>query len=136
MFGKAVMVAGISILLIALMGLIGYTTDEVQRRSKEIAIRKVTGTSESGIVGMFSREIVKVALPSLIAGGILAFIIGRMWLSRFTDRVDMSPLTFVLSLIALLLLIMGVTAFSSLKVARGKSRQLPARRITNSPADS
>ena len=119
MFGKAVMVAGISILLIALMGLIGYTTDEVQRRSKEIAIRKVTGTSESGIVGMFSREIVKVALPSLIAGGILAFIIGRMWLSRFTDRVDMSPLTFVLSLIALLLLIMGVTAFSSLKVARG-----------------
>ena len=46
-FGFSVMAAGIAILLIAMIGLIGYTTDEVQRRAKEIAIRKVNGTTVS-----------------------------------------------------------------------------------------
>ncbi|MBP3589827.1 MAG: ABC transporter permease, partial [Muribaculaceae bacterium] len=42
-FGFSVMAAGIAILLITIIGLIGYTADEVQRRAKEIAIRKVNG---------------------------------------------------------------------------------------------
>ena len=37
------LLAAIAILFITLMGLIGYINDELQRRSKEIAIRKVNG---------------------------------------------------------------------------------------------
>lgn len=67
-FGTSVMIVGIAIFLIAIIGLVGYTTDEVQRRAKEIAIRKVTGTPASGIVRLFCIDILKVALPSLLAG--------------------------------------------------------------------
>ena len=38
------MIVGITIILLALIGLIGYVGDEVNRRAKEIAIRKVNGT--------------------------------------------------------------------------------------------
>lgn len=42
-FRDSVIWASIAILAIILMGLIGYTNDEVCRRSKEIAIRKING---------------------------------------------------------------------------------------------
>lgn len=43
---NTVMIGGIITLLIALIGLIGYVRDETNRRSKEIAIRKVNGARQ------------------------------------------------------------------------------------------
>ena len=42
-FRNSVWITSTFILLIVVMGLIGYVNDETQRRSKEIAIRKVNG---------------------------------------------------------------------------------------------
>ncbi len=117
-FGTAVMVVGIVIILIALIGLIGYVADEVNRRAKEIAIRKVNGTPATKIVRLFCIDILKVALPSLILGGATAMIVGQRWLAQFTDRVSLSPLSMIACLIVLLLLITGVVICNSLRVAR------------------
>lgn len=117
-FGDSVMIAGIAVLLIALIGLIGYSSDEVQRRSREIAIRKVNGTDTAGILRLFCLDITKVALPSLILGGAAAMIIGRRWLAQFTDQVPLSPLVTALSLIVVFAILIAVVALNSLKVAR------------------
>lgn len=117
-FGTSVMVVGLAILIIALIGLVGYVADEVNRRAKEIAIRKVNGTSASAIVKLFCSDILRVALPSLILGGIAAAVIGRRWLSQFTDRVGISPLAIGLSLLVLLVVITAVVVFNCLRVAR------------------
>ncbi len=118
MFGMAVMVVGIAIMIIALIGLIGYVADEVNRRAKEIAIRKVNGTSANKIVRLFCIDVLKVALPSLLAGGALAMVIGQRWLSQFTDRVSLSPISMAGCLLVLLILIMGVVVVNTLRVAR------------------
>lgn len=117
-FGLAVSIAGIAILIISLIGLVGFTADEVQRRAREIAIRKVTGTSASKIVGLFCRDAAIVAVPSLMAGAAVAIIIGRQWLSQFTDQVSLSPLSMVLCVIVLLLIVIAVVIINSYKVAR------------------
>lgn len=117
-FGDSVMIAGIAVLIIALIGLIGYSSDEVQRRSREIAIRKVNGTDTSGILRLFCLDITKIALPALILGGVAAMIIGRRWLSQFTDQVPLSPLATALSLIVIFGILIAVVALNSLKVAR------------------
>lgn len=117
-FGFSVMAAGIAILLITIIGLIGYTADEVQRRAKEIAIRKVNGTTVSKILRIFCVDILKVAVPSLLAGGIVAILIGRDWLSQFTDQVSMSPLSMGLCLLVILVVIVAVVCINALKVAR------------------
>ena len=117
-FGMSVMVVGIAIILIALIGLIGYVADEVNRRAKEIAIRKVNGTDAWKIVRLFCLDVLKVALPSLIAGGVLAVMVGQRWLSQFTDRVPLSPLSMTACLAGLLILIMGVVVVNTLRVAR------------------
>lgn len=117
-FGFSVMAAGIAILLIAIIGLIGYTADEVQQRAKEIAIRKVNGTTVVQILRIFCIDILKVAVPSLLAGGIAAILIGREWLSQFTDQVSLSPGSMALCLIVILAIILAVVCVNSLKVAR------------------
>ncbi|MDE6563545.1 MAG: ABC transporter permease [Muribaculaceae bacterium] len=117
-FGTSVIIAGIAIVVIALIGLVGYTADEVQRRAREIAIRKVTGTPASRIVRLFCIDILKVALPSMLAGGAVAVVAGREWLSQYTEQVSLSPLSMVLCIILLLVLLISVVVFNSLNVAR------------------
>ncbi len=117
-FGISVMVVGITIILIALIGLIGYVADEVNRRAKEIAIRKVNGTSSKKIVRLFCIDVLKVALSSLLLGGAAAMIIGQHWLEQFTDQVSLSPISMIGCLLLLLILITGVVIFNTVRVAR------------------
>ena len=117
-FGMSVMVVGIAIMLIALTGLIGYVADEINRRAKEIAIRKVNGTSSARIVRLFCMDVLKVALPSLLVGAAAAMMIGRHWLSQFTERVGLSPVSMVACIAALLVLIITVVVVNTLKVSR------------------
>lgn len=126
-FSKSVMAVGIAILFIALLGLTGYTGDEVQRRSKEIAIRKVVGTSEKKILRMFCVDVIRVAVPSFLVGGVAAYIVGGRWLEQFTDQVPLSPMIFVLCILALLLLIIIVVILNSLKISRSN----PVRYLRN-----
>lgn len=117
-FGFSVMVAGIAILLITIIGLIGYAADEVQRRAKEIAIRKVNGTTVGKILRIFCFDILKVAVPSLLAGGVVAILIGRDWLSQFTEQVPLSPGSMLLCLLVILIVIVSVVCLNALKVSR------------------
>lgn len=117
-FGTSVMVVGIAILVIAVIGLIGYTADEVQRRAKEIAIRKVSGTPATEIVKLFCKNILIVAIPSLLMGGAMAIIVGRRWLSQYSEQTSLSPLTMALCIAAIILVLIAVVTINSLSIAR------------------
>lgn len=117
-FGLAVMVIGISILVIAMIGLVGYTADEVEFRSKEVAIRKVSGYSARQIVKLFIIDILKIALPATILGGIVAIPVGRKWISQFADQATLSPGFNILLVILLLIIIASVVALNTLSIAR------------------
>lgn len=86
-FRNAVLLTGISIFLIALTGLFGYISDEVFRRSKEIAIRKVNGAESSDIIGLLTREVAWIALPAVFLGSFAAFVFGRCWLEIFAEKI-------------------------------------------------
>lgn len=85
-FRDAVLLASISIFFITLMGLLGYVNDEVRRRSKEIAIRKVNGAEAGSIIALLTKEIAWVALPAVILGCIFASIFGHRWLDSFAQQ--------------------------------------------------
>ena len=65
-FSNATMLAAITMFFVMLMGLIGYTTDEVRRRSKEIAIRKVNGAEASGILEMLVKDVLYIAVIAVV----------------------------------------------------------------------
>ena len=64
-FRNSVLTTSVIILLTTLMGLIGFVADEIQRRRKEIAIRKVNGAETADILALISRNIMLVAIPAV-----------------------------------------------------------------------
>ena len=108
-FRDAVVLASIAIGLITLMGLFGYVNDEVRRRSKEIAIRKVNGAEAGNILALLSESIVRTALPAVIIGCLGAYCVGGKWLDQFADAVSPSPLLYAgVALSVLLVIVAGV----------------------------
>ena len=60
------------------MGLIGYINDELQRRSKEIAIRKVNGAESFAILEMLVQDVLWISFPAVVAGTLGAWYVGGM----------------------------------------------------------
>lgn len=94
-FRDAIMISGIVTLIIALIGLLGYTADETNRRGREIAIRKVNGATAVNILRMLSRDISYIALPALAIGVAIAYINASGWLEKFAERIHLSFFIFI-----------------------------------------
>ena len=116
-FRNATLVASLCILFITLMGLIGYINDEMQRRSKEIAIRKVNGAEASHILEMFSAHISRIALPSVILGAAAAWYVGQLWMEQFAVQVDYLTAYYLLSALVVWALIIACVVIQAWKIA-------------------
>ena len=116
-FRNGILVAGIVTIIIALFGLVGYTSDEVNRRRKEIAIRKVNGAKVKDILCIFLKDIMKIALPCIIVGDLGAWLIARQWLMSFSEKITMTPLLFIGVTIVLLVIIGLSVVINCYKVA-------------------
>lgn len=116
-FRSAVMTAGICALLIALLGLIGYVNDEMQRRSKEIAIRKVNGATAINVLRMMLGNVLMTATPSAIVGAILAKMAAGKWLEDFSVKADMSLWLFVAGILAVVAVIAVTVTVNAYRMA-------------------
>ncbi|MFR4937907.1 MAG: ABC transporter permease, partial [Bacteroides xylanisolvens] len=104
-FRNSVWITSAFILLIVIMGLIGYVNDETQRRSKEIAIRKVNGAEASHILGLLTRDILYVSVISILVGTTVSYFAGQAWLDQFAEQIDLNPLLFAATALFVQLLI-------------------------------
>ena len=116
-FRNSVWITSSFILLIVIMGLIGYVNDETQRRSKEIAIRKVNGAEASHVLRLLIRDILYVAASSILIGIVAAYFVGKAWLEQFAEQIDMNPLLFVGTAFLVLLLIVVCVVLRAWNIA-------------------
>jgi putative ABC transport system permease protein len=99
--------AGITV-FIACMGLFGLAAFMINRRTKEIGIRKVLGASVSQLVTLLTREFAGLILLSNLIAWPVAYIIVRIWLQDFAFRINIGIWTFIFSS-ALVLFVSFVT---------------------------
>ena len=116
-FRNATAVAGVVMFFIMLMGLLGYTADEVQRRSKEIAIRKVNGAEASAILRLLGRDVLYVAGPAVAIGVVASWYVNTLWMDMFTAQASMSAVVYVLIGVAVLAVITGCVLWKSWRIA-------------------
>lgn len=116
-FRDSVMIAGISTLIICLIGLLGYTNDEMNRRKKETAIRKVNGATTFDIERLFLKDIGYMAFPSITLGGMIAFFIGRSWLEKFADKAELTFLLFFGCGLIVLFIILSAVSINCYRAA-------------------
>jgi putative ABC transport system permease protein len=116
-FRNSVLITSGFILLIVIMGLIGYVNDETQRRSKEIAIRKVNGAEASNILRLLVCDILYVSIPSILLGIVIAYFIGKAWLEQFAEQVDLNPLLFLATALIVAIIIVACVVLKAWHIA-------------------
>jgi putative ABC transport system permease protein len=104
-------------IMISCLGLFALASFTLKRKVKEIAIRKVMGSSVINIIRLFSWGFLKlVIIANLIAWPIAWFIMGE-WVNDFAYKTEISWwLFFIAGSVAVLISFMTV-AYQSLKAA-------------------
>ncbi len=105
-------------IIISCLGLFGMTLFDLELRKKEIAIRKVLASSVKQIVTMILRRYFKWILISFVLASPLAYYITWVWLQRFAFGIHISPLTYLFSLITVVIIAFLTIGFLSHKSAR------------------
>ena len=103
---KAAYIATVLALIIVLLGVLGLVSLSIQKRTKEIGIRKVLGSSVAGITSLFLKDFMGVVVIAGVVACPLAYLIMQKWLSSYAYRIDISVSPFVLSIV----LLTGITA--------------------------
>ncbi len=97
-------------LFIACIGLFGLSVFSIERRTKEIGIRKVNGATTFEIINMLNKDIIKWVIFAFIAACPVAWYSMNKWLQNFAYRTEISWWIFILAgLIALGIALMSVS---------------------------
>ena len=95
-FSLATYGSSISIIL-ALLGLYALSLFMVQKRTKEIGIRKVNGASEWQITSLLFSTFSKWLAIAFVIAVPIAYFIMNNWLEQFAYRIDIGALPFVIA---------------------------------------
>ena len=98
---KAAYTSSLLSLIIVLMGVLGLVSLSIQKRTKEIGIRKVLGSSVAGIISLFMKEFLLVILIAGLIACPLAYMIMHLWLETYTYRINVTMQPFALCLFVL-----------------------------------
>ena len=84
-------------IIIACLGLLGLATFAAQQRVKEIGIRKVLGASVASVVGLLSKDFLKLVFISLVFAVPIAWFAMNKWLEDFVYRINIQWWVFLVA---------------------------------------
>src|SRR6476660_557214 len=84
---KSAQAATVIAVIIVVLGVVGLTSVSVQKRTREIGIRKVLGDASINIITLFLKEFLPVMLVGGIASIPIAYLIMWGWLNDYKYRV-------------------------------------------------
>ena len=104
--------------IVAIFGLLGLAATSIERRTKEIGIRKTLGASTSGIVRLVTSEFMILVLLGNVCVAPVAFYLMSRWLENFAYRVNPGVGAFLLAVSITMLGALGTISFKALQAAR------------------
>jgi putative ABC transport system permease protein len=105
-------------LFVALLGLIGLTGFTVQRRTKEIGIRKALGASMARIVVHLSSDIATLVGIAFLVAAPLGYWLADQWLQDFAQRIALTPWPFLAVGFVAMLIALAAVSVHTLRAAR------------------
>jgi putative ABC transport system permease protein len=114
-------------MVICSLGLYGLSSFMAERRRKEIGVRKVMGASSQQIVGLMSREFVKLVLIAFVVAAPVAWYAMSQWLQGFEYKVAIDFTLFTYAGLAAVAIALITISYESMKAANTD----PARTLRN-----
>jgi len=102
---------------IACLGLLGLASSAINRRTKEIGVRKVLGASVPSIFILLVKDFTKLVLIANIIAWPIAFYAMNRWLQNFVYRINLGWWLFAVSALGALMLAVLTVSFHTLKAA-------------------
>jgi ABC-type antimicrobial peptide transport system permease subunit len=104
-------------IVIAVLGLFGLSTFAIERRTKEIGIRKVLGASVPSILDLLTREfLILVGIAFVIAVPVSWWAMSR-WLENFAYRINITIWIFVAGAVITLLITLLTVGIQAVRAA-------------------
>lgn len=107
---KAAYIAGVLALIIVLLGIFGMVSLSIQKRTKEIGVRKVLGASVAHIIQLFAKEFVGALGIAALVAIPLGYWIMWGWLRNYAYHIPLSAGVFVIA-------VLGITGITFLLVS-------------------
>ncbi len=96
------------VILIALFGLFSLASFSIQRRMKEIAIRKTLGAETNVLLKELSKQYLVFCVIGFLIALFPVYYLLNLWLENFAFRIDISFIPFVIGFVVLLILTLVV----------------------------
>ena len=106
------------VIIIAIFGLFALASFSMERRLREIAIRKTLGAETNVLLKELSKQYVVFCLIGFLIGIIPSYILLRKWLENFAFRIDIAVLPFVIALVTLLFLTLLIVLAKAYQVTK------------------
>lgn len=115
---NSILFVGLCILVIALIGLIAYIRDEVNRRRSEIAIRIIHGAQVKDVQFLFLKDILKIAIPAVLIGTAFALFASNRLLELFAFKINLTGYIFGGCILVVLIIMLILSTSMIWKAAR------------------
>jgi putative ABC transport system permease protein len=104
-------------ILVGCLGLFGLASFIAEQKTKEIGIRKVLGASVAGIIGLLSKDFVRLVLVASVIAWPIAYFAMQRWLQGFAYRIDIGLATFFFAGVLALVIALFTVCFQAVKAA-------------------
>lgn len=106
------------VILIALFGLFALASFSIQRRMKEIAIRKTLGAETNTLLKELSKQYILFCAIGFIIAILPVYYLLGLWLENFAFRIEISWIPFIIGFIILLILTLLVVLTRAYQATR------------------
>jgi len=105
-------------IFVACLGLFGLATYNIQRRTKELGIRKVLGASGLNLFLLLSSSFAKQVGVAFLIATPFAWYIMKQWLQVFEYRISLHVGTFILAGLIALLIALATISYRTVRATR------------------
>ena len=116
-FNQFIVIFCLLAIAIACLGLYGLSSFVAEQRIKEIAVRKVLGAHEQTIVGMLSKDFMKLVAIATLVGMPIAYYFTSEWLSNFAFRINLSWYFFAFGSLIASVVAIATVSYHSIRAA-------------------
>jgi putative ABC transport system permease protein len=117
-FSKLSIILTILAIIIACLGIIGLTSFMVEKKTKEISVRRVHGATIANVNTLLSREFLWLILIANLISWPLAYLICSRWLENFSKHIAMQWHLFLVSALVTILITISITSFHAIRASR------------------
>ncbi|MXN90280.1 FtsX-like permease family protein [Flavobacterium sp. Sd200] len=98
----------IVVIIIALLGLFALVSFSIQRRMKEIAIRRTLGAETPALLRELSKQYVIYCIAGFVIAFVPAWLLLDKWLENFAYRIQVGIVPFIAGFVAIMILTLAI----------------------------